>query len=279
MAEKEKATSSEKSSGSEKGSGSEKSKASDKGKALRGAIGSPVGNTLTIAGREFRAYFNSPMGYIVMGMFTLFVGAIFFFLFGALVLRRATLQPLFTTISALLPFVCAALTMRSFAEERKQGTLELLITWPVRDSEVILGKFFGALGLLAVTLATTLVYPFAISTMGDLDSGPVWGGYLGLLLGGGAYISIGMLVSSYAPDQISAFFMAAIPCFLLWLLDKGLIFMPQSVVPVVEYLCFDYHFKSIARGVIDSRNVIYFTSVISVCLLATARSLSSRRWS
>lgn len=247
--------------------------------ALRGAIGTPVHNTLTIAGREFRAYFSTPMGYIVIAVFTLLLAVLFFFLFGFLVLRRATLQPMFTAIAWLMPLLTAAISMRTFAEERRLGTLELLITMPVRDGEVIVGKFLGAMGLLATALAATLVFPIVVSRMGDLDMGPVWGGYVGLLLGGGAYIALGMLISSYASDQVSAFFASFFLGMLLFIVDKGLIFMGVTVAPVIEYLCFDYHFKSIARGVIDSRNVIFFLSVIATCLLATARSLAARRWS
>lgn len=248
-------------------------------RALRGAVGSQWHNTMTIAAREFRAYFNSPMGYIVIAIFTLLLGVLFFFLFGFLVLRRATLQPMFTAMSWLFPLLCAAISMRTFAEENRLGTMELLITMPVRDSEVVVGKFLGAMGLLATTLLATFVYPLAVSRMGDLDWGPVWGGYLGLLLGGGAYISLGMLISSYSRDQIVAFFLAFFLGVLLFILDKGLIFMGVQLVPVIEYICFDAHFKSIARGVIDSRDVIFFLSVIGACLLATARSVASRRWS
>lgn len=257
-----------------------KTTAKPTGRPLQGPVGTPLGNTLTIANREFWAYFNSPMGYIVMIVFTMLLGVLFFFLFGFLVLRRATLQPLFTAMSWLMPLLCAAISMRTFAEERRLGTIELLITMPVRDGEVIIGKFLGAMGLLVVAIACTLVYPIAVSRMGDLDFGPVWGGYLGLVLGGGAYISIGMLVSSYSRDQISAFFVTFFLSYLFFLIDKGLIFMGVGAVPtVLEYLCFDFHFKSIARGVVDSRNVIFFASVIGACLLATARSLDRRRWS
>lgn len=252
--------------------------ASAKG-ALKGGISTPLLNTLTIAQREFRAYFNGPMGYIVVGMFTLFLGLLFFFLFGTLVLRRATLQPMFTAMSALLPLLCAALSMRSFSEERQRGTIELLITLPVRDSDVVVGKFIGSLGVLVVTLLATLTYPVAISSMGDLDSGPVIGGYIGILLGGGAYIAIGMAVSSYMKDQLSSFFVTALVGYILYFVDKTLIFLPQSVASILEYLSTDFHFKSIARGVIDSRNVLYFGSVIAAGLLISARSLSSRRWS
>ncbi len=257
-----------------------KTAAAPAGRALKGAVGTPAGNTLTIAAREFWAYFSSPIGYIVMGVFTLLLGVLFFFLFGFLVLRRATLQPLFAAMSWLMPLLCAAISMRTFAEERRLGTIELLITMPVRDAEVIFGKFLGAMGLLSVTVLSTVIYPLVVGRMGDLDMGPVIGGYIGLLLGGGAYIAIGMLVSSYSRDQISAFFVTFFLGYFFFLIDKGLIFMGTSKVPtILEYLCFDYHFKSIARGVIDSRNVIFFLSVIGACLLATARSLDRRRWS
>jgi ABC-2 type transport system permease protein len=250
------------------------------GRPLQGAVGTPTSNTLTIAKREFLAYFNSPMGYIIIALFALLLGILYFFLFGSLVLRRATLQPLFTSMSWLMPLICGAISMRTFAEERRLGTIELLITMPVRDAEVIIGKFLGAMGLLVCALAVTLVYPIAVAQMGDLDWGPVRGAYVGLILGGGAYIALGMLVSSYSRDQISAFFVSFFLGYLFFLLDKGLIFMGTHwITSVIEYMCFDYHFKSIARGVIDSRNVIFFASVITACLLATARSLDRRRWS
>lgn len=247
--------------------------------ALKGGIGTPLANTLTIAAREFRAYFNGPMGYIVVTMFTLFVGLLFFFLFGTLVLRRATLQPLFTAMSALLPLLCAALSMRSFSEENQRGTIELLITLPIRDSDVVVGKFLGALGVLLVTLLATITYPIAMSRMGDLDSGPVIGGYLGILLGGGAYIAIGMVASSYVKDQLTSFIVTVIIGYMLFFVDKTLIFLPQGVASVLEYFCTDFHFKSISRGLLDTRNIVYFGSVITACLFAATRSLDSRRWS
>jgi ABC-2 type transport system permease protein len=248
-------------------------------KALKGGIGTPLSNTLTIAAREFRAYFNGPMGYIVVTMFTLFVGLLFFFLFGTLVLRRATLQPLFTSMSALLPLLCAALSMRSFSEENQRGTIELLITLPVRDSDVVVGKFIGSMGVLLVTLLATVSYPIAMSRMGDLDSGPIIGGYIGILLGGGAYIAIGMVASSYVKDQLTSFIVTVIISYVLYFVDKTLIFLPQGIASTFEYFCTDFHFKSIARGLIDSRNIVYFGSVIAAGLVVATRSLNSRRWS
>ncbi len=247
-------------------------------KALKGGIGTPLANTLTIAAREFRAYFNGPMGYIVVTMFTLFVGLLFFFLFGTLVLRRATLQPLFTSMSALLPLLCAALSMRSFSEENQRGTIELLITLPVRDSDVVVGKFIGSMGVLLVTLLATVSYPIAMSRMGDLDSGPIIGGYIGILLGGGAYIAIGMVASSYMKDQITSFIVTFIVSS-LFCTSSTRRSSSSATSSTFEYFCTDFHFKSIARGVIDSRNIVYFGSVIAAGLVVATRSLNSRRWS
>lgn len=244
----------------------------------RGSVGSVINNTVTIARREFVSYFSSPLGYIVTSVFLLLVGFLVFFPFAFLVIGKVSLQPLFNAISWLLPLISPAIAMRTFAEESRTGTLEMLITQPVRDWEVILGKFLGATGLLAVALAMTFVYPMAISKMGELDWGPVAGGYLGLFLGGAAYVSFGVMVSSYTKDQITAFFVAFFVGSIFFLLDKAPI-MFGGAASVLEYMCPDYHFKSIARGVLDLRNFIYFLSIIAVCLLATARSLESRRWS
>lgn len=251
--------------------------ASRGGRVPPGTIGSTWHNTMVIARRELGSYFASPLGYIVIGMFLLLVGFLVFFPFGFLVVRKASLQPMFNAISWLLPLISPAIAMRTFAEERRTGTLELLITQPVRDLEVLFGKFLGAFGLLVIAILATFTYPMVVSQMGELDWGPVLGGYLGLMLGGAAYISFGVMVSSHTSDQITAFFVAFIIGALFFLMNKALIFFGQAA-PYLEYLCPDYHFTSIARGVIDARNVIYFLSVIGLCLLATARSLDSRRW-
>lgn len=248
------------------------------GKIPRGSVGTYFSNTMTIARREFGSYFASPLGYIVIGMFLLLVGFLVFFPFAFLVIGKASLQPMFNSISWLLPLISPAIAMRTFAEESRTGTLEMLITQPVRDWEVIIGKYLGALGLLAICIVCTLTYPLAISRMGELDWGPVVGGYLGLFLGGASYVAFGVMVSSHTKDQITAFFVAFIVGAVFFLLNKALIFF-GSAASVLEYLCPDYHFNSIARGVIDARNIIYFVSVIAVSLLATARSLDSRRWS
>lgn len=257
---------------------SETAVASPAGALPRGSVGSVIHNTWAIAKREFRSYFSSALGYIVIGMFLLLVGVLFFFVFNFLERNEVTLQYLFESVAWLSWAIAPAIAMRTFAEESRTGTIEMLITQPVRDWEVILGKYLGAVGLFAVALLATFVYPMAVSKMGELDWGPVLGGYLGLLLGGAAYVSFGVMVSSYTKDQITAFFVAFVVGLLFFVLNY---IGPAlgSAATFIVYLSPRYHFDSIARGVVDIRNIIYFLSVISVCLLATARSLDSRRWS
>lgn len=256
---------------------SETAAVAPQGKLTPGSTGTTLHNIRTIAVREFISYFATPLGYIVIGMFLLLVGFLMFFAFGFFTSNRASLQPMFTSISWLLPLISPAIAMRTFAEESRTGTLEMLITQPVKDWEVILGKYFGALGLMAVLIVSTFTYPVFISRMGELDWGPVAGGYLGLLLGGASYVAFGVMVSSYTKDQITAFFVSFIIGSLFFLLNKALIFF-GSAATWLEYLCPDYHFTNISRGIIDARDLVYFFSVIFVSLLATERSLSSRRW-
>lgn len=235
-------------------------------------------NTLTIAGRQFRSYFNGPVAYIVVCICLILVGIFFwspFFLMG-----RVTVREMFRLFGMTLAFAAPAITMGLLAEEKRSGTLELLITMPVRESEVIFGKFLGALGLLAVMLLVSLPYPISVSRFGDLDWGPVISGYLGLLLQGGAMIAIGLAASSFTDNQLVAFFVSFFICAVLvavgWLLP---LMPPGFVVNTAEWLSFDYHFESMSRGVIDTRDLIYFLSIAGFCLMLAFRALESRRWS
>ena len=235
-------------------------------------------NTLTIAGRQLRSYFNGPVAYIVVCVCLLLVGAFFwspFFLMG-----RVTVREMFKLLGYTLVFAAPAITMGLLAEEKRSGTLELLITMPVREADVILGKFLGAVGLLAVMLLVTLPYPISVSQFGDLDWGPVMSGYFGLLLQGSAMIAIGLAASSFTDNQLVAFFAAFFLCFVLvgigWLLP---LMPPGFLVNAAEWLSFDYHFESMSRGVIDTRDLIYFLSIAGFCLMLAFRALESRRWS
>jgi len=237
-----------------------------------------MNRTLVIARREFLSFFNSPVAYIVIALFLLTVGTLFFVL-GAFFLRgEVSMRGFFGFAHICFLFLGPALTMRMLAEEKRTGTFEMLVTLPVKDAEIVVGKFLAALGVLAVALVFTLPYPISISTLGALDWGPVVGGYVGLLLLGATYLAIGVLASSWTDHQIVAFVVALIVSFALYILDWGLNFMPGGVVAVLGHLSLQRHFVNIARGVLDSRDVLYFLSIIALALLWSTRTIEARRW-
>ncbi len=238
-------------------------------------------NTWVIAKREFRSYFDSPVAYIVICLVLVAIGLIFFVLQAFFTAGRASVRDLLSSISIMLMFFAPAAAMKLVAEERRTGTLELLITMPVRDREVVGGKYLAAVGLLAVLLLVTLGYPivlFGIARIGALDWGPVMGGYLGLLLEGGAFLAIGLFASTLSDSQLLSFILATFVCAVFYFLDNALMFVPDALAGIAEYVSFDYHFANLARGVIDSRDVLFFLSVIAVALLGAFRMLERRRW-
>jgi ABC-2 type transport system permease protein len=236
-----------------------------------------LSNVGPIYRREIRSYFQSPVAYVVIVVFLAIVGWFFtsdLFLFNLASLRIG----LFDRIPLVFLFFVPAITMRLLAEEKKSGTLELLATRPVRDVEIVLGKFFAAWTLLAAALAPTLIYLITLSALGSPDPGPVITGYLGLLLMGGVYIAIGIFASSITENQIVAFIVSLLIILALFMADKVLVFVPPAVASTLEFISIDYHFENIARGVIDSRNLIYFGSVLGFALLLATTSLERRKW-
>lgn len=234
-------------------------------------------HTLTIAGRQFRSYFNGPVAYIVICLVMLALGFFFwkiFFLLGV-----ASAREMFRWLSMILVFSLPALTMGLLAEEKRTGTIELLITMPVTEQQVIVGKFLGVLGLFGVLLAMTIFYPISIATLGDLDWGPVVTGYLGLLLQGSAILAIGLMASSWTDNQLVALFVTLALSVFFWVIDKFLPLLPTNAASAIQWLSFDYHFQSMARGVIDLRDVLFFVSMTIFALALAFRALESRRWS
>jgi ABC-2 type transport system permease protein len=231
---------------------------------------------LVISRRELRTYFNSPVAYIVVTVFTIITGYLFFT--QLFVEQQAELRGFFGTMPLLFMFLAPAITMRLLADERSSGTLELLITMPVRDWEVVLGKFLAAMGLLCAALALTMVFAITVRAIGPLDRGPVIGGYLGLLLMGGAYVSIGVMCSAFTRNSIVAFIVAFAISFALFLLGHVVQFVPQGLQPLVSFLSISNHFDNISRGIIDTRDVFYYLSVMGVSLLLATLALESRRW-
>jgi ABC-2 type transport system permease protein len=233
-------------------------------------------NTVTIFRKELRSYFNSPIAYVVIVVFLALVG--YFHTSTMFLINVASLRQFFSlaplTYLALIP----AITMRLLAEERKSGTIELLTTKPVQDAEIVLGKFLAAWTLVGIALAPTLIYYITIAFLGNIDNGPVIGGYVGLILMAGVYVSVGLFASSITENQIVAFIIALLLVATLFILDKILIFVPGWMTSMVEYLGVDFHFSSIARGVIDTRNIVYFVSVAGFALYLSVLSLERRKW-
>jgi ABC-2 type transport system permease protein len=174
----------------------------------------------------------------------------------------------------LLVILAPAITMRLVAEERKSGSIELLTTMPVRDVDVVLGKFLAALGLVCAALVVTMVYAVTVASLGDLDWGPVASGYLGLLLFSAALLAVGLLCSTWTSNQIVAFIVAfmfsAVLYFVFWLQ----FFVPDQIAPVVEFISVSSHLENMARGVVDSRDVLYYLSLTGGALFLAERSLA-----
>ncbi|NOY91925.1 MAG: ABC transporter permease subunit [Deltaproteobacteria bacterium] len=236
-----------------------------------------MSNTSTIAGRQFRSYFNGAAAYIVISIVMLALGILFwktFFLYG-----KSTTREMFRWLSLILVFAAPAISMGLLAEEKRTGTIELLITMPVKDSEVILGKYIGVMGLYVVLLLLTLPYPFSVSSLGHLDWGTVISGYVGLFLWGGAMLAIGLMASSFTDNQLVAFFIGLAINFSLWLIGPMLQLLPAEFASIFQWLSFDFHFERMQRGVIAVRDVIYFLSIVAIGLSVAFRSLESRRWS
>lgn len=233
--------------------------------------------TRAIALKEFRSYFCSPIAYVVLVTFVGLANWFFFRLF--FLTRQADLRPLFSLMPWFLLFLVPAIAMGKWAEERRLGTMELLLTLPVSDRAAVLGKFWGSLALVAVALALMLPLPLTVSMLGQLDWGPVIGGYLGLLLLAGVYLSIGLFVSSLTQNQIVAFVVSIVACFTLYLLGDPIVTtaLPSGAAVVAEYLGASSHFASISRGVVDSRDVIYYISVIGFFLWGNAQVVRLRR--
>ncbi len=224
--------------------------------------------------KELRGYFNSAIAFIVVTVLLIGVGYFFFQIF--FINNQASLRPFFRFAGWSFLLFAPAIAMKAFAEERKSGTLEPLLTLPVRDHEVVLGKFFAAWMLLLVYLVITLAYPISIHGIGDLDWGPVIGGYLGLFLLGGTYLSLGVFASSVTQNQVVSLIVAFVICLGLFMLDLLLPFIPESLQSLFEFIGVDTHFRNIARGVIDSRDVIYYVSLMVFMLFAAVQVIEAR---
>jgi ABC-2 type transport system permease protein len=236
-----------------------------------------VRNTTTIALREFKSYLASPMAYVVTGIFLVLTG--FFFSISSATYFETSIRGFLGIGSILLLLLASVLTMRLLAEERKMGTLELLLTAPVRDSEVIAGKFLGSLGMLTAMLVLTFYYPLLLMWFGDPDWGPIVTGYLGLFLLGSVSLAVGLFASSLTSNQLVAAVVAGGILGALWFVGMAADLLPEALGEVVGYVSLSHYFPDFMRGVIDTRGIIYYLSITVLFLFLAIRSLESSRWS
>lgn len=227
--------------------------------------------------REVSAYFSSVVAYVVAVLFLLITGALFWLNYFQ-ELNLLSLRSYFNQAPLFLAFFAPAITMGLLATEKRSGTLQLMMTMPVSDFQIVTGKFLAALTLLGVVFLMTLPYPITLSQLGDLDWGATIAGYVGLLLLGGAYAAIGIMASSWTQDQVVAILIAFSISFFLYLIDQLAGQPTGGMAYAVQYLSTNFHFQNIARGVIDLRDVIYYLSVITVSLVVAQASIASRRW-
>lgn len=214
--------------------------------------------------KEIRVYFVSPIAYIVISVFLLVMGWFFFTTF--FLFSQANLRNFYSLLPITFSFVVPAITMRLFSEELNVGSYEILLTMPVTFLDVVLGKFLAAVVFIMAMLIPTLAYPITVASLGQLDWGPVFGGYIGAVLLGAGFAAIGLFASSLTRNQIIAFIIGMAICFSLTLIDKMLFFLPQSLLGFLQYIGADYHFQNISKGIIDSRDIVYFLSISFVGL-------------
>ncbi len=239
---------------------------------------------LIIAKREFRSYFDSPIAYIVICLSFFALGLMFFFLNGGFwQLDRASVARLFESAPMGLSFlVVPVVTMRLLAEERRSGTLEMLITLPVKDSDVVLGKYLGALGLVLILVVSTLAYPIIMFkwpwNLGPLDAGPVASGYLGMILFSAAAVAVGLLISALTESQAVAFFITFFVLGALWLFGDLASKAGGTLAIFLNYVSFQSRLNNFWRGLVDSRDVVFFLSVTALSLMVAFRALERRKW-
>jgi len=249
-------------------------------------------NVLALAGKEMRGYFASPIGYVIMGFFALLFGVFFYAYLGAFIdqsmqmggmggavnVNTSMIRPLFGNASVVLLFVIPMITMRTYSEEKRSGTIELLLTSPITDVQIILGKFLGAMVLYLAMLAVTMIYVAMLFKFGNPDWRPIMAGYLGLLLMGASFIAIGLLISNLTKNQIIAGIATFGVFLLLWIISWIGEQMGPRAQAILGYLSVTEHFDDFAKGIIDTKHVVYYLSFITFGLFLTAKSVDSERW-
>jgi ABC-2 type transport system permease protein len=253
-----------------------------------------MNNILAIAHKELRGYFASPIAYIVIGLFALAFGYFFYALL--LYFDRQSMQmlgmggpastnvneqlisPAFQNTMVVFLFILPMITMRTYSEEKRSGTIELLLTAPLTDFQIIMGKFLGAMGLYAAMLAVTLIHIGVLFALGNPEWLPIATSYLGMLLMGGCFISVGLLISSMTRNQIVAGMVTFVVFLMLWVINWIATFTGPRTQEILNYLSFTDHLNDFMRGVIDTKHVVYYVTFIAFGLFLTARSVDTERW-
>jgi ABC-2 type transport system permease protein len=252
-----------------------------------------IRNVLAIAGKELRSYFSSPMAYIVIGLFAVLFG-FFFWLFlnlfvrqsaqmmqfggGSVNINQQMIRYLLQNTTIIILFIMPMITMRTYSEEKRSGTIELLLTSPITDVQIILGKFLGALALYAAMLLVTLLYMALLFFFGNPEWKPIAAGYLGLLLLGAAFIALGLFISSVTKNQIVAGVLTFATFLMLWVIGWPADQSGPTMRAILSNLSIVDHFDDFSRGIIDSKHVIYYLTFITFGLFLTAKSVDVERW-
>ena len=254
-----------------------------------------MNNILAIAHKELKSYFASPVAYVVIGFSAILFGWFFINLLyyfdrtqmqagsgfqgpQAVNVNEIMISPLFLNVSVILLFTLPLITMRTYAEEKRSGTIELLLTSPLTDLQIVMGKFLGGLVLYGAMLAVTLVHMAILFTYGNPEWRPIAAGYLGLILMGACFLSLGLFVSSLTRNQIIAGMVTFAVFLLLWVINWPASFSGPTTQSVLNYLSITEHFDDFTKGILDTKHLIYYFSVISFGLFLTARSVDTERW-
>jgi len=253
---------------------------------------SPARNVFALARRELGFYFNSPIAYTVIALFLVVCGAMLFIFDGPdtgkpfFETNEASLRNLFGPTSPekfggiplLFAFLVPALTMRLISEEKRTGTIELLVTWPVTDTQIVLGKYLAGLAFVAIMLLFTIPLVLIVGGLGPLDVGLVVGGYLGLLLVGATYLGLGLMTSSWTKNQINAYLVGVLFCAFFYFVDGMVGSVWAGARDFFAALSIKAHMQNVARGVVDLRDLVFYLSLIAVSLVVTVQSLQARNW-
>jgi len=251
-----------------------------------------IRNVMTIAGKELRSYFGSPVAWVLMGLFAILFGWFYnvylnFFVspmqqqFGPPPTKNVNsemIRPLLQNASVLILFLLPMITMRTYSEEKRSGTIELLLTSPVTDVQIILGKFVGAIGLYAGLLAVTFLYVTLLFGFGSPEWKPILSGYLGLFLLGASFISIGLFISSTTKNQMVAGAASFVVLLMFWIISWFADSSGPTTAAILNYLSVTQHFDDFGKGVIDTKHLIFYASFIAFGLFLTLKSVDSERW-